>query len=180
MKTRLLLYFCVPTVALCAISDSAVNLKRDAKFCADAWNRGDYMTFVGCLSERVAPDDRAREATLAGIKQAFGYLDSLGLKTLQVAVREPKEIESAGPLQASILPVLAVMEGPDAKMTADESILGVSKDQGKSWKFLVLFKISQQQLDQRFPEFQGKIKVPFPRPPSVEIKGSPRPHVGGP
>lgn len=164
---------------LCA--DALTTLMLDASKCADAWNREDYPAFVACLSDRIVADAATREAALVEIKNYFGYLENAGLKTLRVSVGEPKDVVRGAALQGAILPIVAELEGPDAKLTAPSSILGVSKDQGKSWKFAVLFKVSQPMLDRLYPEFQGKLVIPIPTPGSakLEAKGPHRPsHLG--
>jgi len=180
MKNLLLFFLCIPLMALGAGFDPQKNLKRDATACADAWNRGAYETFVDCLSDRVVANADQRKATLEGIKQAFGYMENLGLKTLSVGVETPKEFRVAGDLLTSIFPITAVLEGPDAKMTAQEFVLGVSRDRGANWKFVILFKVSQFQLDQKFPELEGKLEIPLSRPVVLKAKGSPWPRYPGP
>jgi len=158
--------------------DMKQTMIRDAYAFGETWNRGDYKSIAGFLSDRVVASKRDREEVLRKISDRFQYLEGIGLKTAKVFVDDyPVEFENASGTYAYFLRIFVVLEGPAEKIQAPSSILAVSVDGGKIWKFVILFEMSDLQLNKSFPEFGGKLKIPVwpPGDTITTIKKDPTP-----
>jgi len=173
MKTFAILLLVLLSAESCRGADAVANLKRDAALCAKAWDCADYPQFLGLLADPVIGDDKARDAALADIKDVFGYLNSLGLDTMKVSVDEPQSIRKTGSLYSSIVPVTAVMDGIEGRITAPSYVLAISRDHGATWKFIILWQRSDWQINALIPEFQGKFAIPTPQSPVIQYKKKP-------
>jgi hypothetical protein len=152
--------------------DRAANLKRDAKICADAWNRSDFPQFVGCLSKRLVMDDAARDLILRECTDSFvagyGRWDSIQFYLGEIG--PPQKFRT---LYATTFPVITVIKGGGATITDTSYVLGVSEDDGKTWQFLPLINYNPKLLNKQFPEFEERIAIPKSIPP---ILGGSRPN----
>ncbi len=136
-------------------------MKRDASKFVEAWNSKDNEGLVDLLSDRsAAKGSDGRDAVRKGIKGVYDYLKYLGFESVHVSLGEPTPPKRFGDLYASFVPILAIADGPEAKVTWPSNLLGVSSDYGKSWKFVVLLKVEQKQIDSMFPEFEKKLLIP--------------------
>jgi hypothetical protein len=160
-----LLYILSPAAGWCA--DRAATLRHDAAVCISAWNSGRYTQVVSCLSERAVPDARARASALAEIKDSFVF-GGMQIDSVQVSLGKIPPPRRYRTLYASVFPVFAVIRGLGFQLTDTSYVLGVSKDDGRTWKFVPLMDYDPLLLNRQFPEFEGRIAVPATIPPSLE------------
>ncbi|HEY4988529.1 MAG TPA: hypothetical protein VII09_01925 [Opitutaceae bacterium] len=160
-----LVYILSPAVCWCA--DRAANLRHDAAACIGAWNSGRYSQVVSCLSERVVPDARARASALAEIKDSFVF-GGMQIDSIQVTLGKVPPPRKYRTLYASVFPVFAVVKGLGFQLTDTGYVLGVSKDDGRTWKFVPLMDYDPLLFNRQFPEFEGRIAVPATIPPTLE------------
>jgi hypothetical protein len=153
--------------AVCRCADRVSNLRRDAGACISAWNSGRYTQVVSSLSERAVPDARARAAALAEIRDSFVF-GGMQIDSIQVTLGRVAPPRKYRTLYASVFPVFAVVRGLGFQLTDTSYILGVSKDDGRTLKFLPLIDYDPNLLNRQFPEFEGRIAVPATIPPTLE------------
>jgi hypothetical protein len=164
-----LLFLCLLSpIALFGGPDRLSSLRRDASTCMGAWNSGNLPLFVSCLSERAVPDARARSSVISQIRESyiFGNTPVESVRISLGRIDPPRKFKT---LYASVFPVFGEISQLGFKISDMSYALGVSRDSGKSWKFIPLIDYDQGLLDRQFPEFGGQIVVPETSTPSVEV-----------
>jgi hypothetical protein len=67
----------------------------------------------------------------------------------------------------ALIPLTVVLHCAHLDLTQETHVLGLSADQGRHWYFVLLYQITQKDLNARFPEFAGKFVVPDDPAPSL-------------
>lgn len=119
-------------------SDSAMLklVKDKAQAMVTATLKGDYEEVVkatyGPALETLGGSDGALET----IKQQMDQMKASGMKIVKFDLGDPKKIFSTPEMAFVILPTSTEMSIPQATVNAKSYLLGLSSDQGKSWKFV--------------------------------------------
>jgi hypothetical protein len=149
--------------------DGGITLKREAGKCAAAWQRSDYEKIVAHLPARVIQQWGGRAAVLQQTKDQFAQARSLGVQRMEAMVGKIPAPKRAGSWMSTVIPVTALLHGSHLDLTQQTHVLGVSPDLGKHWYFVLLYQVTQAELNAWFPEFAGKVIVPTDPPPQVEF-----------
>ena len=154
-----LLGLLLPPAAIGA-ADLRPVIKREAGRCAAAWERTDYEKILAYLPPQVIQQSGGRAAMLREIKGQFAQAREYGVEQWEAFPGQPSPPKPMGRWLTSIVPVTVVLHRAPLDLTQETHVLGLSADQGKHWYFVVLFHVTQKELNARFPEFAGKIVVP--------------------
>lgn len=135
-------------------------IKREAGKCAAAWERSDYEEILAYLPPQMIRQSGGRAAALRELKGQFAQAREYGVEQWEAFPGQPSPPKPMGRWLTSIVPVTVVLHRAPLDLTQETHVLGLSADQGKHWYFVVLFHVTQKELNARFPEFAGKIVVP--------------------
>ena len=142
---------------------------REAGKYVRAWQRSDHRTIVAYLPARVVQQCGGREAVLREFADDFAQARKLGASELEATLGTPSAPKQFGPWMASVLPVTALLRSAHFELTQQTHVLVLSSDRGKRWWFVLLYDVTQAELNTWFPEFRGQIMVPSPPAPQMKI-----------
>ena len=143
-------------------------IKREFGKYAAAWQRSDYGMILGYLPPQVMQQSGGRAAVLREVKGQFAQAREYGVEQLEIIPGQPATPKLLGRWLTSLIPLTVVLHRAPLELTQETHVLGLSADQGRHWYFVLLFRITQQDLDTRFPEFAGKFVVPDDPAPGLE------------
>ena len=141
------------------------TIKREAQKCADALVKSDLDGVVLYTHKRVIEGMGGKEAMTATIKRGMEQMKAQGVAIEKATVGEPGKTQKVDTWTVVLVPNEIFMKVPDGKLEQDSHLLGISEDDGKTWAFIDVGNISQQQLDQIFPELAGKVDLPEKQKP---------------
>ena len=153
---------------LCA-ADTTPILKREAGKCALAWQRQDFVGIIAYLPPRVVAQYGGRATVLRELKDQFAQARSLGVERMEALSGRAPMPRQFGSLLASVVPVTAILHSAHLDLTQQTHVLAVSSDQGKRWFFMLLYQVTQAELNAWFPEFAGKVVVPDDSAPQMDF-----------
>ena len=87
-----------------------------------------------------------------------------GISLLTMEVGQPAQIEKVDSQVFALLPIKMTIKTPDGKFLGESSLVGISDDDGKSWKFIS--SIDQTRFNSVFPKAGEKIRMPKEKPPT--------------
>jgi hypothetical protein len=152
--------------AMCA-GDLRSVIKREAGKCAAAWQRSDYDEMLAFLPPRVIQQSGGRAAMVREFKEQLAQAREYGIEQWDAIPGLPTPPKPIGWWLTSLIPVTVILHHAPLDLTLETHALGLSADQGKHWYFVPLFRVTQRELDTRFPEFAGKLIIPDDPEPSL-------------
>lgn len=150
-------------------ADARPVITREAGRYAAAWKRSDHQAIVSFLPAPMLRPPGRRAALMNELKNQFAQARSLGVQELDATLGPPSAPKQIGRWLASVLSVTAVLHSAHLDLTQQTHVLALSADQGKQWSFLLLYEMSQDELNTWFPEFRGKVFVPTPPEPQLKL-----------
>lgn len=144
-------------------------ISREAAKCAAAWQREDYAAILSYFPPVVVQQSGGRAAVLAELKAQFAQARSLGADRLEATPHAPSAPKQVGRWLTSLIPVTTILHSAHLDLTQESHVLALSSDQGRRWYFVVLYQLSQAELNAWFPEFRGKVIVPTPSKPRLQV-----------
>jgi hypothetical protein len=136
------------------------TIKQEAQKCAKAVLTNDCEGIVAYTHPRIVAQIGGKEAMIAILKSGTAQMHADGVAIVEVTIGTPEAPKKVGAWLTSMVSQHIVMKVPGGRLYRDSSLLGISEDNGKHWTFIDLGPISQEQLEQVFPELKGKIAVP--------------------
>jgi len=169
MRSRFLFlgWFLLP-LALSA-ADLRPVVQREAVKCAATWQRNDYEGILAYLPPRLLQRAGGKSAALRELQEQFAEARKLGVLSMEARPGPPTAPRLIGPWLVSIVPLTAVLHGPHLDLTQTTHALALSADKGKHWSFVLLYQVTQAQLEKWFPELAGKVTVPNDPVPSLDV-----------
>jgi hypothetical protein len=143
-------------------------IKREAGKCAAAWERSDYEEILAYLPPQMIRQSGGRAAALRELKGQFAQAREYGVEQLETIIGQPATPKPMGRWLTSLIPLTVMLHRAPLDLTQETHVLGLSADQGRHWYFVLLYQITQKDLNARFPEFAGKFVVPEDPAPSLE------------
>jgi hypothetical protein len=165
---RLILGIILLPVAASAAEFGPV-IRREAAKCAAAWQRADYAGILGYLPPRVIQQSGGRSGALRELKDQFARARELGVEQMEAVLGPPSTPRLAGRWLTSLIPLTAMLHGAHLDVTQQTHLLGLSADAGKHWYFVLLYQMTQAELNAAFPELAGKVVVPADPASSMEV-----------
>jgi hypothetical protein len=150
-------------------ADWRTGMLREAGKYVQAWQRSDPRTIVAYLPARVVQQCGGRDAVLRELADEIAQARKLGATELEATLGSPSALRQLGPWMASVLPVTALLRSTHLELTQKTHVLVLSSDRGKRWWFVLLYGVTQAELNAWFPEFHGRILVPSTPAPTMKI-----------
>lgn len=134
-----------------------VNLKKQASELSEAYNKGNVDEFIELIHPKMLEKDFSRESFAKILKDVleFEFGDYENFRSSVESSNELFEIDSQ---LFSVIPFK--LEGTNSmknKVVKLSSIVGVSSDNGKSWKFVT------GRFSELFPNTAGRVQIPSER-----------------
>ena len=103
-----------------------------------------------------------KEKMVAFLSKDSQQMKADGISLLAMEVGQPLQIEKVDKQVFALLPIKMTMKAPDGKFLGESALVGISDDDGKSWKFIS--GINQTRFNSVFPKAGEKIKMPQEKP----------------
>jgi len=164
---------CILTVVLAtsaiARGDAATDAaKKQADETSQAFAKGDYARIVDMTYPTLIDFMGGRDKMIATTREAMQKAKDQGIEVVSYKISEPGEIVKDGGKSFLIIPAVMELKAPDARIIVKSYLLGISSDDGKSWKFLDGAGLNSKELmDKVLPKLPGKLKLPGPVTPEI-------------
>jgi hypothetical protein len=135
----------------------------------DALIKEDFGKVVDLTYPKLVEKMGGRDKMIATLKAGTAQMKSTGFTFNAVKVDEPGEIVSADHQQFLVVPFLLEMKSPAGRMQQKTSVIGISEDGGRSWKYLN-GEFPREQIKQILPNLPDKLQLPAPQKP--DFKGT--------
>jgi hypothetical protein len=170
MKIKsLLLSLCIFLAAQCAQAQSlATVIQQEAQKCAKALMANDCPGVLAYTHDRVIALMGGKDTALGLLQKSMEEMKAKGFGVEDTKIGAPQFPQKIGTWTISLVPETITLRTPEAKAQQESYLLGISEDEGKTWKFIDLGPISEEQLFGVFPELKGQFKMPAKKPPVVE------------
>lgn len=165
----LFLVLCGAALSLTAVAQSpTASIQAEAQKCAKALMASDYRSVLAYTHERVVAMMGGAESARGLVQKGMEEMKSKGMGIDDTKIGTPEEPRKIGTWLISLVPESLTLRVPGAKLQQESFLLGISADEGKSWKFIDLGPISEEKLFTVFPELKGQFKMPPKKQPVVE------------
>jgi hypothetical protein len=148
--------------------DPAAAAQKQATEMYQAFLRGDLDKFVDFTHPKIVELSGGREKMLAGIKKFFVDSKAHGLSVRSATVSAARQVARSGAkgVQA-ILPSELVFTTPEGELRQPSFLLGLSTDDGKTWKFVDTARVGGDAVRKMFPECSPSLEIPSRPEPQV-------------
>ncbi len=136
-------------------STKAGAAKKIASELAAAMIKGDHAKVVDRTYDKIVEMAGGREKMIRGIGELAKAMEAKGVKFHALNVGEPGDVLTEGKFTFVVVPTVMVMRVPNASLTGKSFLLGISLDDGKSWKFVEGAKLTDKAV-------RGKVLPPLP------------------
>ncbi len=143
-------------------------IQKEAQKSAAALTSGDYAGVLAYTHDRVINLMGGKEAALGALRRSTEEMKTRGIAVLDVKIEIPQAPQKIGDWVISVIPMTLTMKAPVGRVTQASHLLGISADEGKTWRFIDLGPVSEEKLFGLFPELQGKFQVPPKSAPVIE------------
>jgi hypothetical protein len=149
---------------------TATNRQRchdAARACAKALLAADDDKIVACMPQQALALAGGREQTIADMRRGRAQMNRDGVAFEAADIQPPKDVISSGGELFAVLPERLTMRVPKGRVVQDSYLLGISLDEGTSWKFVDGATLSHRNVSMLFPSFPSTLTLPVvaePRP----------------
>jgi hypothetical protein len=126
-------------------------VKAQVKKMLDATTAGKYETVMDMTYPKVPEESGGKEKALEAIKEAMDSLKAKGFTFKVTEVGEPTVVKSKGEYFTPV-PDNLVVSGMGKKVVMKTAGIGVSKDGGKTWKFLAIEAVGEAKVRRFVPD----------------------------
>jgi len=169
MKSALLTLIALGMLGAPAFADAfTATIKKEAQACTDALLAQKYDVVADATHARVIEAAGGKDHMIEMIKTTMAKAEEKGIKMKSTEIGTPGDVTKIGAMTVSIVPKHTVMSFPGGKVSSDSALLGISDDDGKTFKFIEIGSMPKEQIEKLFPEFVGKLTLPERKAPVVE------------
>lgn len=160
---------CSLLFTIAAQADEVIaTIQQEARRCAQSLLASNYTAIMDYTHERVIEKNGGKEKMQNALELGLAGMKARGMKLLDAKIGDPQPPVKVGTWLVSVVPQTVVLEVRDNKVTQGSHLFGMSSDGGKTWKFIDVGPLNEQQLYSLFPELKGKVPLPPKSEPSVE------------
>lgn len=130
------------------VNPSAENARLQAKSCLESNYQGESAKYADCLQSEIIKSQGGREKVLAGLTETHKLIGKISYTSLDVSA--PSEIKTTDKAMIAVIPFKITRKNfSDKNEISSDFLIGVSEDQGKTWKFATSSLFSP--LEKAFP-----------------------------
>jgi hypothetical protein len=133
----------------------------------DAMLNADYAKVVDRTYDGVVKQLGGREKAIEKVQGMMKSMADMGIKITAYEVGEPGEALSEGGYNFVVVPTVMEMKFPGTKVVHKTYLLGLSSDNGKTWKLVDGAKLEDKEARAILPKFPAKLKLPPKEKPNV-------------
>ncbi len=170
MIAEIALLLTLLTPAQAAPSGEAAKIKtahEQAQACANATVKGDFAKLADLTHPSVLKAIGGREAMIEKTSAAMDQMKQQGMSFDPPKVDAPKTLTRSGSTLFCVAPTAITIKAPTARIKMKSFLLGVSTDDGKTWKFLD-GNPGEENLRKILPEIPKDMKLPEKTKPEIE------------
>ena len=160
----------LPQVVSAQTSDETQSevVKQLAQQLASATQKGDYKKIVSLSYEKVVEQLGGPAKAFETVKEQMDMMKQRGMKMTQYSVGKLSAFASTPQNKFVIVPTQMTFTLPGVTVKADSFLLGISPDQGKTWRFVDGAGIATAE-DQKkvLPTLPDKFRLPKPKQPKI-------------
>jgi hypothetical protein len=143
---------------------ASARLKEQAEACSRAFIEGDFGRLADYTHPKVVEMMGGREKMAEFVRKDTAEMKSEGYETLSYALSEPTQVLREGRETYAVLPAKLRIRTPAGVYVAESFMIGLSADDGRSWKFVSGASADPATLKILFPaEAVSKLKLPTVR-----------------
>lgn len=124
---------------------------------------GNAETVVDLTHAKVHEMLGGREKMLATLSETFGLARAAGHKLSKVEIGQPSSLGHDGKRLFLFIPYISVAGSNQQTTTIEAFYLGISEDNGASWKFVDGSRMDQQSVKIFIPSYSGQPALPSVR-----------------
>lgn len=164
---------CILTIILAsgaiARGDAAADAaKKQADETSQAFAKGDYAKIAAMTYPALIDFMGGRDKMIAATKSAMEMFKKQGIEVVSYKTSEPGEIVKGEGKSYVVIPATLEMKAPVGKIKVKSYLLGITTDEGKTWKFLDGAGLANKELkDKIIPNLPAKLKLPEPQQPEI-------------
>ena len=148
-------------------SDPKIDAAQaQAQACAEASITGDLNKLADFTHPKLIALIGGRTKLIEGLSKQREKLKIAGLSFVSVQAQVPTEVIAGGAGWYCVVPLTYRVKTVEGRMLLDQPMLGISNDDGKTWRYLDL-TMTEPQVRKLFPEIPKTLKIPpdaEPRP----------------
>jgi hypothetical protein len=168
MRTLSILTIVLATSAAARADAAADAAKKQADEVSQAFVKSDYAKIVDLTYSGLIDFVGGRDKLIGITKGAMEMFKQQGIEVISYKMAEPGEIVKGEGKSYVVVPATMEMKAPVGKIKVKSYLLGISTDDGKSWKFLDGSGLANKELkDKIIPNLPAKLKLPEPQQPEV-------------
>jgi hypothetical protein len=134
-------------------------VKAQVKKMMDATVAGKYDIVLDMTHPKALEDLGGREKALEVVKAAMDAIKAKGFTFRITELGQPKVVKSKGDY-FTVAPLTMVIMGMGKKVVAKTAVVGVSRDDGKTWKFVNVDPEGETKVRRFIPDLPRDLKVP--------------------
>ncbi len=143
-------------------------VKKLAEQMANATQKGDYKKIVTLTHKNVLEQLGGTARALETIKAQMDMMKQRDMKITQFKIGKLQAFASTADNKFLVVPTQMTISLPGATIQADSYLLGISPDQGKSWKFVDGAGIvTEEQQKKILPSLPDGFQLPKPKQPKI-------------
>lgn len=141
------------------------KIKAQAEDVAKATSEGDFGKVVDYTHPKITEKLGGKEKMVAFLKQDSQQMKADGFEIVSVEIGEIKQVEKVENELFALIPMKMTVKAPNGKGVSENSMIGISGDNGENWKFIS--GVSQDRFKAVFPKAAEKIQIPEEKPPTM-------------
>ncbi len=144
-----------------SVSDARAAHCRDAaRACAAALLAGDDGKIVDCMAPEALASSGGRAAVMAELQRGRAEMAKDGVSFAGSEIDLPRDMAPSGGRLYAIVPQVAIMKVPEGHLRQSSFLVGVSSDDGATWKFLDAAGLKGDRLRRLLPQFPASLTLP--------------------
>ncbi len=137
-----------------------VNVNRDVKVMLKATMEENFELAVKYMHPLIVQMMGGAVKTAYHLKQEVVTMKADGFTISDVEIEQPGKIVPAGTEYYCVIPEKVIISYRNKRLYNNSSILGVSTDYGRNWRFIDAGGMTDEQIKQYLPEIAGKLNIP--------------------
>jgi hypothetical protein len=142
------------------------NVEKQFAEMSDAFLKGNVPVYVDFMYPRIIERAGGRDSTIKLINLMIRGLNEQGREIKSINYGNISDIVKAGKELHCIVSQTLELRRADGTEILETSVMAVSGDKGKTWKFLEVSGVNIQSLKQIFPDYNEDLKIPDKKSPT--------------